>query len=67
MRSSTISMAAFACYLTLLSLALLFWAALLLHLGYASVPTPWVPLLGSVVGVLAFFCAMAVRARATQF
>jgi hypothetical protein len=57
-------MKVFAVYLTILSFLLLFWPPIFLLLGFEEVSTPWVPILGYIVGALAFFYFMAVRENA---
>lgn len=67
MKQSTISLLVFGIYLAVLSLCLLFWPALFLHLGFESAPMPWVAITGYLLGLLAFFYFMAVVSANSVF
>lgn len=67
MKNSTISMLVFAIYMSGMSLCLILYPELFLWLGFADITGPFVPTLGYVVGALAFFYFMAIRAELTQF
>ncbi len=60
-------MKVFAGYLATLSFILLFWPSLFLKLGFDTISVPWVPILGYIVGALAFFYFMASREKAKNF
>ncbi len=64
---STLSMRVFGAYLALLSASLLFWPALYLRLGFAELSQPWMALCGYLVGIVALFHLLAVRARERHF
>jgi hypothetical protein len=67
MKNSSLSMLVFAVYMATLSLLLIFYPKAFLLLGFEDISGPWVRTLGYVVGALAFFYFMAIRAEARDF
>jgi hypothetical protein len=61
-------MLVFAVYLGVLCVGfLLFPAPLVTFFGFSTPDPLWIRILGVVVGILAFFCLMAIREEAFQF
>ncbi|MBW6469085.1 MAG: hypothetical protein K0B85_08020 [Coriobacteriia bacterium] len=68
MKQSTLSMLVFAIYMALLSIAfVLAPAPFVTFLGFATPDPLWIRIFGVVLGILAFYYAMAIREQAFRF
>jgi hypothetical protein len=68
MKMSNVSMVVFAIYLAALALAFVFFPNPIITLfGFQPTSEVWIRILGYVLGALAFYYAMAVRADAKDF
>jgi hypothetical protein len=68
MRQSSLSMLVFTVYMGVLCVGLLlFPAPFVTFFGFATPDPLWIRILGVVVGVLAFYYAIAIREEAFQF
>ena len=67
MKGSSLSMLVFSAYAGILSALLLFYPNFFLLLGFDEVNTPWVRILGYIVGALSFYYFMAVQEEQKSF
>jgi len=67
MKSGSVSMLVFSIYAGILSLLLIFYPPFFRLLGFEQVNTPWVKILGYIVGALPFYYFMAFRKEETNF
>lgn len=68
MKQSTLSMLVFAIYMAFLSIAfVLIPAPFVTFFGFATPDPLWIRIFGVVLGILAFYYAMAIREQAFRF